>query len=217
MPESGKRCWQEIGSAGRGDCERLREIIHCRNCIEYSRAGRELFDRPVPTGLVAEWTAALAAENQDLRREALSVVIFRVCGEWFALRTAVFAEVTEKHAPHSVPFRSSGAFLGLVNVSGELLLCVSLAQLLGISGDDGPEPVRPRICVIAQDHERVAFPVDEVLGVRRLDESALAPTPATVSQSPGALTSSMFEYDGRGVGLLDEEKLFAALARCMSW
>ncbi len=217
MPESGKRCWREIGFAGTGECERLREFIHCRNCIEYSRAGRELFDRPVSPGLLEEWTAALAAENHDSRREALSVVIFRIRSEWFALRTAVFAEVTEKHAPHSVPFRSGGAFLGLVNVNGELLLCVSMARLLGISEDDGPAPVRPRICVIAQDHERVAFPVDEVLGVKRLDETALVPTPATLSQSPGALTSSMFDYDGRGVGLLDQERLFAALARCMSW
>jgi chemotaxis-related protein WspD len=59
--------------------------------------------------------------------------------------------------------------------------------------------------------------VDEVLGVRRLDTAALAPTPSTVAQAPDALTSSMFEYDGRGVGLLDDEKLFAALERCTSW
>ncbi len=73
------------------------------------------------------------------------------------------------------------------------------------------------MCVLVHDHERVAFPVDEVLGVRRLDEAALAPTPSTVAQAPDTLTSSMFDCDGRGVGLLDEEKLFAALARCMSW
>jgi len=54
-------CWREIGIAGNGTCERLPEMIHCRNCAEYSRGGRELFDRPASPELLEEWNAALAA------------------------------------------------------------------------------------------------------------------------------------------------------------
>ena len=210
-------CWREIGTSGDGTCERLAEAIHCRNCEEYSRAGRELFDRPPSPELLEEWSASLAAAKERANPGALSVVIFRLRAEWFALRTALFVEVAEARAPHTVPFRGGPVFAGLVNVDGELLLCVSLAHLLGVAESGGAPPLRPRTCVVTRERERVAFPVDEVLGVRRVDDAALQPAPATVAKAPTALTLSLFECDGRNVGLLDEEKLFAALGRHLAW
>jgi chemotaxis-related protein WspD len=210
-------CWREIGIAGNGTCERLPEMIHCRNCAEYSRGGRELFDRPASPELLEEWNAALAAAKERAKPGTLSVVVFRLHAEWFALRTALFVEVTEQRSPHTVPFRTGATFTGLVNVNGELLLSVSLARLLGVADSGGAPPVRPRTCVVTRERERVAFPVDEVLGVRRVEEAALKPAPVTVAKSPAAHTVSLFECDGRNVGLLDEEKLFAALGRNLSW
>jgi chemotaxis-related protein WspD len=210
-------CWREIGTAGQGTCERLAEVVHCRNCAEYSRAGRELFDQPASPELLEEWTAALAAAKERAQPGTVSVVVFRLNAEWFALPTALFAEVAEHHAPHTVPFRTGATFAGLVNVNGELLLCVSLARLLGVAESGGAPPVRPRMCVVTHERERVAFPVDEVLGVRRVDAAALQPAPTTVAKAPAALTVSLFEFDGRSVGLLDEEKLFSTLARCLAW
>ena len=45
---------------------------------------------------------------------------------------------------HSLPHRRQGIVLGLVNVRGELLICVSLARLLGIVPDPHP-PSRGRV------------------------------------------------------------------------
>ncbi len=210
-------CWRGIGTAGDGTCERLAEVIHCRNCSQYSRAGRELFDRPPSPALLEEWNASLSTPKDSAKPGTVSAVVFRLNAEWFALRTALFAEVAEQRAPHTVPFRTGATFAGLVNVNGELILCVSLAHLLGVSESGGAPPLRPRTCVVSRERERVAFSVDEVLGVRRVDEAALKPAPVTVSRSPAALTASLFECDGRTVGLLDEEKLFSTLGRRLAW
>jgi len=210
------RCWQVKGVGGTADCERLPEVVHCRNCPEYAHQGRELFQREATGEMLAEWTKALAAPKEQGARQALSLVIFRLRDEWFALPTGMFQEIAEFRAIHRVPFRTGGPFLGLVNVGGELLLCVSLTTLLGLEGE-GAEASRPRTCVVRRDRERVAFPVDEVLGVRAVDAGKLGATPATVAKAPTALTTSLFRFEGFTVGLLDGERLFQALSRCLAW
>jgi len=210
-------CWREIGIFGTRTCPRLAEAIHCVNCQEYSRAGRELFDRAASAEAQAEWAAELAGTTDRIDTTTLSVVVFRIGAEWFAILTVLFADVAEMHAPHTVPFRTGNGFLGLVNINGELLPCVSMAVLLGLPESEGPAPVRPRMCVIAHDHERVAFPVDEALGVRRIHSALLSSPPSTVSKTPAALTASVFTREGRDVALLDEAKLFAAVTRHLTW
>ena len=56
--------------------------------------------------------------------------------------TSVIAEVAERRVIHSLPHRRTGIVLGVVNVRGELLVCVSLAQLLGV--EHKPEESAPR-------------------------------------------------------------------------
>src|SRR6185312_13730242 len=62
----------------------------------------------------------------------LSAVFFRLGAEWFALSTHVFQEVAEHRRIHSLPHRRDGHLLGLINIRGELQLCVSLGRLLQI-------------------------------------------------------------------------------------
>ena len=66
-------------------------------------------------------------------RDTQSVVIFRIGAEWLALPTAV------RQGSRGPPSRftrcrtgASGVVLGVANVRGELLVCVSLGQLLGL-------------------------------------------------------------------------------------
>jgi len=59
--------------------------------------------------------------------------------------------------------------------------------------------------------------IEAAAGPEAVVEAALKPAPVTVAKSPAAHTVSLFECDGRSVGLLDEEKLFATLGRNLSW
>jgi chemotaxis-related protein WspD len=164
--------------------------------------------------LSEELARAVSAGVED----AVSVLVFRTASEWFALPSLVFQEVAPYQKAYVLPFRSGALLAGLVNVNGELLLCVSLAAALGIPVDDNAAPGgKPRLCVVKAGRERFAFEVDEILGVRRISAGRLQPVPATLAKSPSAQVASCFKLDGRNVGMIDEKRLFNSLDRSLRW
>jgi len=209
-------CWNRVGVAGDGSCGRLPQYVHCRNCPVYAQAGAELLQRPVPRDYQHEWSAHLAQPKRCLRPVNLSVVVFRLGGEWLALDTRVFHEVAERRPVHSLPHRRQGAVLGLVNVRGELVLCVSLERLLDLPDAPPPETRRRehhRLLVLESGERRLAVPVDEVAGLHRCNRAELHEPPATVRQSARAVSGGWFTWQGRPVGYLRWEALLANLNR----
>lgn len=207
-------CWRHIGVDGDGSCPELAAVIHCRNCAVYARAGRSLFEDPPPSGYLERWADAIAAAPEEEETDILSIVLFRLGAERFALPTMDFVEAVEARPVRRMPHRSGAIFLGLANVRGELQLCVSLAALLAVDagGGDAAQAI-PRLAIIERDGERWAFPADEMLGVHRVARQLLAPPPATVARDARALTAALFAHDGGSVALLDSERLFARLQR----
>src|SRR5262245_31452140 len=141
-------CWNRIGTSGDGSCPELRTHIHCRNCPVFASAARTFFDRPAPGGYLAEWTQWLAQSEEPGGREALTtgerdgvgVLIFRLGQEWLAFRTQAVAEVTLPRPVHRIPHRSNDVLIGLVNLRGQLQLCISLSGLLGVEWTEGAHP-----------------------------------------------------------------------------
>ena len=143
------------------------------------------------------------------QREGVSLLIFRLGAESLAFRTRAVTEVTTPRPVHRVPHRSSRILAGLVNLQGQPQLCVSLHGLLGI---DVPGPP-PRL-VVLRDRRRAetwAFGADEVLGVRRVPRSQWGPVPSTLVNPAVGFSQAVLSWDGRTVGLLDEQRVFAAL------
>jgi chemotaxis signal transduction protein len=106
----------------------------------------------------------------------------------------------------------------MVNVNGELLLCVSLQAALGLPSEEKTEPGgRPRLCVVGMGRERFAFCADEILGVRRVSRAGLRTVPVTLAKSPSAQTGWCFKLDDRNVGLIEEKKFFDSLDRRLRW
>lgn len=211
-------CWREIGITGDRSCELLETYVHCRNCPQFSSLGRTLFDREMTGDYRREASDELAAASAAAAEETVSVLILRIGSEWFALRSLVLEEIMACQKPYVLPFRSGALLAGLVNVNGELILCVSLEAALGLPMEEETEPQgRPRLCVVRNGGERFAFNVDDVLGVRRVPCAELQPVPVTLAKSPSALTTSCFELDGHGVGLIDDRRLFDSLDRSLRW
>jgi chemotaxis-related protein WspD len=221
-------CWRTIGVAGDRSCQELLRHVHCRNCPTFAAAATNLLDRAAPQGYLSDWAAHLArAESQAetdpaTARNGLSAVVFRVNMEWLALPTSVCQEVTELRAIHTLPHRHRGALLGITNVRGELLICVSLAKLLGL----GPAPPVPhsrltaatagRLLVIGRGENRIALPVGTVHGVHRYNLRNLSAAPATVAKSASPYTTAMLQWDGNTVPCLDADKLLSALDRAVA-
>ncbi len=215
-------CWRVVGIAGDGTCGELEGFIHCRNCPVYSRLGRSLLDRPPPPGYRTEWTSLLAKASREETSREVSVVVFRIGGEWFALRSRCFEEIVTLRSIHTIPHCSNSVLLGLVNVRGELLLCMSLHQLLGLEEASRPqtrqEPLETRRMAVVRDGDsRWVLELDEVDRTYRFPLSELEPVPETVARSHESYSCGIRDLAGKRVALLDERLLFNALNRSTRW
>lgn len=208
-------CWNRIGVVGDASCPELQQYVHCRNCPVYSAAAKVLLHRELPEGYLRDATAHFAQKKSEEEEDAQSVVIFRIGSEWMALPTTIFQEVSDNCPLHSLPHHRGGALLGLANVRGELLLCASLAKLLGIE-EDSPSnqgTASRRMLVIQHKGWRLIFPVDEVHGTHRYSHRELKKVPETLSKAETAYTKATLPWRNLTVGCLDEELLFQALNR----
>ncbi len=133
-------CWNQIGVYGDRSCKELIENVHCRNCPVYSHAGVQLLNRSMAPEYRLERTSHFSREKKLASAGKISALVFRVGPEWLSLPTNLFQEVAPRRLIHSLPHRRQSIVLGLVNIRGELLICVSLARLLGIESSAGSPP-----------------------------------------------------------------------------
>lgn len=222
LPSPVHDCWSTIGVNGNGTCRELQKFVHCRNCPVYSAAGIQLLDRPLTADYRSERTAHYAQSKKLKQPTLISLVLFRLGPEWLALPTPVFQEVAERRPVHTLPHRRRSILLGLVNIRGELLICTSLARLLGleaVADNQGTRAVYDRLLVAGWDGHRMVFPVDEINGVQRVRNDEMKEPPSTISKSTHACTQAVFEWQVGGeavtvtVGFLNVNAVFSALNR----
>lgn len=212
-------CWHKIGVNGDGTCRELEQFIHCRNCPVYSSAGTRLLDRDLPANYRREWTELFSRKKPIAVPGKVSIVIFRIDTEWLALPIPVFQEVVEQRSIHSLPHRRQGIVLGLTNIRGELLICVSVGRLLGLEREvkkEKPRTIYDRLLVVQWNSSRLVFPVDEVHGLHRYHPDELKEVPATLAKNAANYGRGILSWSGKSVGCLDEELLFYALNRSLT-
>jgi chemotaxis-related protein WspD len=214
-------CWRRIGVQGDSSCPRLTQAVHCRNCPVFSAASQQLFQREAPSQYLEEWTQRIAEVGATTASEELSVILFRIGAEWLAFDTHAVVEVVELRPIHRVPHSTDKFLLGLANIRGELLLCVSLRELLGIE-ETREEPhdksisspvAKERLLVVEQEQTRWVFPVDEVDGVYRVQAQTFEDLPHTVERSIKFYSRAIFAHRNRKVGMLSQERIFQALEK----
>lgn len=215
-------CWNRIGvwSAQGASCPRLTECIHCRNCDHYARSGRQILERALPEDYRRQWTQRLAEPRRTEDAHSRAVMLFRLGDEWLALDSRCVSEITPVLKIHCIPHRSDELVKGLVNIRGELRLCVSIGTALQL--DKASEShfvdheILERMVLIENPEHSFVFPVSEVEGIVRYRESDLQALPATLANARSKLTTGIVGMDDRQVGILDHELLFFALAKGLS-
>ena len=225
-----EECWRTIGVSGDRTCPELRAYIHCRNCPVLAEAARTFFDRAAPEGYIESWRQILEEPGIVADADASSVLVFRLGREWLALPTAVLVEVTALRPLHRIPHRSGTVLEGLVNIRGQLQLCVSLHGMLGLDGRPpawaanaadradaaGESVATARLLVVECGGDRWVFAADEVAGVQRVPRAAMRAVPSTVSQAGTRSTVALFPWQEQTVGLLDEARTFDGLRQHLS-
>lgn len=212
---------------GDRSCDQLETVIHCYECPVYTEAGDSLLEREPPPNYLDEWCdilAETAIEQEDIEGDdivihtldAISVIIFRLGNERLALPVKMLQEVTSPCVIQPLPHRSNELFLGLVNIRGEILLCVSLSHLLTLE-TTAPESAlvtttqSQRMMVAGQGSDKWVFPVDEVHGVYRFALKELRDTPVVITKATEAYTQGIIYWQGKQVNYLDSELLFYTL------
>ena len=209
-------CWNRIGVRGDSSCPELIQRAHCRNCPVYSASAVDLLSRDAPPGYLTDRTGHFEQVVDGGEDETHSAIVFRIGSEWFALPTLAFDEVADQRAIHALPHRRGGGVLGLVNVRGELLICLSLAKIMGLEesasfGSTKARLGRGRLIILRHAEGRLAFPVDEVHSIHSYAPGDLRPVPATVAKAAASYTSGVLAWSDRVVGCLDGHRILEAL------
>lgn len=136
-------------------------------------------------------------------------MIFRLGPEWLAFHTQTVAEVTTPRPVHRIPHRTNEVLRGLVNLQGQAELCVSLHGLLDVQAQ--PTPTRLIVLRDRERAERWAFAAEEVLGVYYIPRGRWRGVPSTLINPTVGFSQAVISWKGHSVGVLDEQRVFAAL------
>lgn len=212
VPTTLDDCWNRIGVRGNNTCPALQAHVRCLNCPTYAAAAVAMLDRTVADNdVISSW----AASNDTRQEKTQSALIFRVGSEWLALPPQVITEVAAQNTIHSLPHQASRAVLGLVNIRGALVLCVSLAHMLHTDSSDKAQN-NARLLVVTHQSQKLVFPVDEVFGIHRYNQNELKPAPTTLAHANSSFTRAVMHWNKHTVGLLDCDLLCYALNRSLT-
>lgn len=177
-----------------------------------------LLNRQMSEAYQKEWTNLLMQHrDQELKAEYLSVVVFRLEQEWFALPTVYFKEVLHGRPIHRIPHRMGKVLLGIVNLGGEIQLCIALHELLEVDKSQHYLSIKDyqknRFIAIEKENQLWVFPADEIDGIHIWDLSHLQNVPMNISKSRANYLKGIFKDQNKSIGLLDEELIFYSLNR----
>lgn len=214
-------CWNRIGvwSVTKSRCPKLDDVIHCRNCNVYSAAGRTVLDRRLPEQYETTWAKVYSETKEEKSVGTESVTIFRLGDEWMALPTSIIDEITDVCKVHSLPHQRTPILRGLMNLRGQMSICVSLGQLMGIDKSevekisDVRNRTYERMIAVKCNNSSFVFLVSEVKSTYRYRQNELQEPPSTLSNSKGTFTKGILSWNNHEVACLDAELLFYNLEK----
>ena len=211
-------CWNTIGvwRSGETKCEKLNDVIHCYNCEVYSNTGRSLLNRTTPEGYDDEWADVLASEKSAKSMNTISAVMFRLGAEWLSLPVNMINEITLLRNIYDIPHNQNKKIRGMVNIRGELIICMSLGYLLGVEKpeDDLIDEERPinRLIMIRESNGHIVFPVSEIDGIIHYDPEKLSSAPDTVKNSKLNFIHGVTSVNNKTIGCIDHTTLLESIA-----
>jgi chemotaxis-related protein WspD len=182
-------------------------------------AAARLLDREVSDESLRESTAHVSAKKNVFELGTKSVVIFRIATEWLALPTDAVQEVGDLCTLRKLPDHWRGTLKGLINVRGDLLICIALEVILGLDKAAVAQEIAKstsarRLMICKRGNARMAFHVSEVYGLHRYHPRDLRSAPATLANAAeGVYTLGVLAWKDKIVGCLDDELLFYTLTK----
>ena len=149
-------------------------------------------------------------EAQEPVGEQRSLLIFRLGEQWLAIATRCLAEVMPVSPIHSLPHRKSTGLLGVTNVRGTLVACLSLSELLDLETDDSRQNgqrVIPRMLILESGSGPLVVPVDEVSGIQKIPLARISNAKQDDKRTISRFTAGVLQWRGQSITLLNDEQL----------
>jgi len=144
-----------------------------------------------------------------------SLLIFRLGEQWLAIATRCLAEVMPVSPIHVLPHRNNRGLLGVTNVRGTLVACLSLAELLGLDTQQdarrGERRVIPRMLILESDSGPLVTPVDEVSGIQRIPVARISSAKHDDKRAISRFTAGVLQWQEQSITLLDDEQLLQTM------
>jgi len=207
-------CWNRIGVFGDKRCPQLERHIHCRNCEVYGAAAIALLDR-YGSALERGDDDYAQSGTEEVQGAQRSLLIFRLGEQWLVIATRCLAEVMPVSPIHVLPHRNSRGLLGVTNVRGTLVACLSLAELLDLDTQQdarrGERRVIPRMLILESDSGPLVTPVDEVSGIQRIPVTRISSAKHDDKRAISRFTAGVLQWQQQSITLLDDEQLLQTM------
>ena len=207
-------CWNKIGvwRKDEAECPLLQNVIHCRNCETYINSGLSFLNREFPDNYCNNNTEIYKQAPETNTGEIVSVIIFRSLQNWFALRTSIFVEIDNDKTVHSIPHNKNNVISGLVNIRGELELCISLTSLISHKANNTNETTdKTKLIIIKLESGKYALKPDEILGVYKINNQDIQTSASSITGDSDHMVSGSFDHDKKHIGLIDDDLLNSRL------
>ncbi len=176
-----------------------------------------LLNRPLPHDYQDFWTNILLQEKNIYNAELEELYLFfRLGSEFFALPAITLKQVSEVKKIHALPHAKTAVVKGIVNISGQIKVCVSLENLLELTPGEVVHTnsiTYSRMLVIENNGQTWVFVADEVLGLQKIAPSHFENVPINLHKSSVNFLKGILSWEEKSVGILDEELLFSSLRR----
>lgn len=178
-----------------------------------------LLRRPYPEGYNEDHIKSLKQHTAEESIPRKSLLVFRIQNEWLALPSHCIKEVTPPSFVHRLPHTNNPILLGITNVQGELLITISMQNLLGITNTAQKSTetyiysMYARNIVFGYKNDIFVFPVDEIYGLSYVKLDTIEPIPISILKSLKNFFSGIFTLPDAilSVGLLNEQLIINSL------
>ena len=145
----------------------------------------------------------------------VSAIVFRLGAEWLSLPVSMINEITMLRSIYDIPHNSNNKIRGMVNIRGELIICMSLGNLLGVEKPDEDlieeERSINRLIMIRDNKGYIVFPVSEICGIMHYNQKTISPPPDTVKKSRLDFVTGITDFNDKSIGCIDHEKLITCI------
>ncbi|MGV6825843.1 MAG: chemotaxis protein CheW [bacterium] len=204
-------CWKAIGvwSKTSHKCPRLEQYTHCHHCPVYAGMARTILGQTLPE----DWDSSAVddGELESVSSHLTEAFVIKLGNTLVAFEPGTIQQVSGFSRIHTIPNRSNPILRGLVNIDGELRICVSLGRLMAIphqatSADENiRKAIHERLVTIKTLSGYWVIPVSEVIGHQLLNPGE--PTQPVDTLAATKYTKSVMLFDDQPVLLLGSAEL----------